>query len=39
MPTPNATQSGHFSLGGDLKVNRLGFLAPCASAKASGPAG
>ena len=25
MPTPNAAQSGHFSLGGDLKVNRLGF--------------
>jgi len=25
MPTPNAAQSGHFSLGGDLRVNRLGF--------------
>jgi len=25
MPTPNAASSGHFSLGGDLKVNRLGF--------------
>jgi pyridoxine 4-dehydrogenase len=25
MPTPNAAQSGHFSIGGDLRVNRLGF--------------
>jgi len=25
MPTPNAARSGHFSIGGDLKVNRLGF--------------
>jgi len=25
MPTPNAALAGHFSIGGDLKVNRLGF--------------
>jgi len=25
MSTPNAALSGHFSIGGDLKVNRLGF--------------
>ena len=25
MPIPNAALSGHFSIGGDLKVNRLGF--------------
>jgi pyridoxine 4-dehydrogenase len=25
MPTPNAALAGHFSLGGDLKVNRMGF--------------
>ena len=25
MPTPNAALSGHFSIGGDLRVNRLGF--------------
>lgn len=25
MPTPNAAQSGHFSIGSDLTVNRLGF--------------
>jgi aryl-alcohol dehydrogenase-like predicted oxidoreductase len=25
MTTPNAALSGHFSIGGDLKVNRLGF--------------
>src|SRR6185312_6109568 len=25
MPTPNAAQSGHFAIGGDLPVHRLGF--------------
>jgi len=25
MPQANAAQAGHFSIGGDLKVNRLGF--------------
>lgn len=25
MPTPNAAQSGQFSIGGDLRINRLGF--------------